>query len=235
MATGPALNFVDNTAMIDHVFIKHKDIAGTVGDDIEQIKSYEVCVAMGKIIGAIKVEGAQRIGGVWELYTISVESRVNLVLRQNLLLRNKLTPLFDKHPFDNQNQQQREKIVIKGLPLRAGNEALRSFLLEKNIDMLSDIKYSYNKNDLGTTTNFKNGDRYVFAAGPIMPLLPRTVDVDGFRCKVFHDSQFQPSCKICNLTGHTEGEPQCEARNVGQQILLSSRTKTFFQTFFLVT
>jgi ribA/ribD-fused uncharacterized protein len=54
--------------------------------------------------------------------------------------------------------------------------------------------------------------------GPIPPILKRLETINEHKCKIFHNGQFQPHCKVCLNKGHSTGDDECEKRNVGPPI-----------------
>ena len=105
------------TVNVEPVFFKQHDYGGSQESDI-QLAPYDVCVAVGRIIGTSSVDGAQNIGGIWRIYLKSRESRARLLIRKEVPINGKIVPLFDKNPaLMNQFNMNCEKVTIKDLPL----------------------------------------------------------------------------------------------------------------------
>ena len=214
MQTGQPNNQPFN--MDDPVFFKHKDY---IQDEHERLNNFDVCIAASRIVGQQNIEGAQMIGGIWMIYTKNLHSRAQLVTKGSIQINGRSVHLFDKNPSMNKMRDEYEKIVIKDLPLFIPNFEIEHYLRSKNIELTSDVKYSMARNSNGDITEFKNGDRFAFAKAPILPLLPRINYIAEYKFKVFHDSQFKPNCRTCNVLGHTDGSETCPCRNTGDPII----------------
>lgn len=193
---------MDNS-QVEPVFFKDNDYK-----DQPQLTSFEVCIAVGHVIGSSSVDGAQNIRGVWHIYTKSRASRLELLMRKELLIKKQKLLLYDGNPFATRANETSEKITIKDVPLSIANTEIEAFLLSKEIILTSPIKYSKIRDQDGIFTNYKNGDRFVYAKAPIT--LDRNVKIGDHRARVFYSGQFL-NCKICGLPGHKPGTPACDA------------------------
>ena len=202
---------------VEPVFFKSKDFSS---NRQESLRPYDVCVAVSNIVGQNNVEGAQNINGIWRVYTSSRESRVNLLMRGSLTVKGRQVNLYDKNPGLLYNQSDNiERVTVKDLPLSVANSEVEAYLLGKEIATVSAVKYSKARDDNGDLTNFKTGDRFVFVKGPVLPLLPRKDDIADFKCRIFHDGQFKPNCKVCNTVGHLNGDEDCPSKNTGPSVI----------------
>ena len=80
-------------SMVEPVFFKQKDIDN---QSLSSLNSYDVCMAVSRIVGQRNVDGAPNINGIWRVYLLSKESRVNLLVRGTLTLMERQVQLFDK-------------------------------------------------------------------------------------------------------------------------------------------
>ena len=88
---------------------------------------------------------------------------------------------------ENQNTSNRYKLTIKGLPLSIQNKEIRKFLLSKDIKLFSEIKYSHIKNNDGTDTRWKNGDRFVYGH-PSGTSIPLEQNIRGYHSTLYASS-----------------------------------------------
>ena len=88
---------------------------------------------------------------------------------------------------ENQNTSNRYKLTIKGLPLSIQNKEIRKFLLSKDIKPSSEIKYSYIKDNDGTDTRWKDGDRFVYCH-PSGTRIPLEQNIRGHHCTLHTSS-----------------------------------------------
>ena len=221
------------TVNVEPVFFKQHDYGGSQESDI-QLAPYDVCVAVGRIIGTSSVDGAQNIGGIWRIYLKSRESRARLLIRKEVPINGKIVPLFDKNPaLMNQFNMNCEKVTIKDLPLSVANTEIENFLSLNNVTIVSDIKYGKIRDSNGDLTNFKNGDRFVFVKTPVWPLLPRVAHIADIHCEVYHDGQFKLHCSVCNVAGHRDGDADCQARNQGPKIIPFRSQNSIFSNFYM--
>eukprot|EP00745_Piridium_sociabile_P012589 TRINITY_DN19220_c0_g1_i3.p2 TRINITY_DN19220_c0_g1~~TRINITY_DN19220_c0_g1_i3.p2 ORF type:complete len:120 (-),score=19.90 TRINITY_DN19220_c0_g1_i3:927-1286(-) len=89
----------------------------------------EICTAAEKSSGYNSIIGAQRIGGLWRIYSKSVDYR-NTLLLSGIEVRNHSINLFDKNPFIVRTAQGEEevkttKLIVGNLPLSYSNEEIR--------------------------------------------------------------------------------------------------------------
>lgn len=201
----------------DPLYVKNWDIQNGIGLDQNgsnvRINSYEICDAASKVVSSRNIEGAQMIKGVWHIYTKTVTSRIEL-LTNGFVIRGTNVSIFDSNPYKKMNDDTPvEKILIKDIPLHVENKIIENHLKNhEGLLLKSDIKYAKARDSNGKLSNFKNGDRFCYALAPIIPALPRNEVIEGFPCKIFHQSQ-EEECKICETTGHKMGSPNCPAYN----------------------
>ncbi len=138
------------------------------------------------------------------------------MVRKTLVLRNLSVALYDQNPAVlNQRapNEMREKITIRDIPLSYSNEEVEKYLEDKGVSVKSPVMYAKERDPSGRLTEYKNGDRYVYAVYPVLPLLPRFDTIGSRRCRIFHKGQFESNCKACNNRGHKAGDDTCPARN----------------------
>ena len=112
-----------------------------------------------------------------------------------------------------------EKITLKDLPLSMPNESIEKFLQDhKELQLKTNIRFSKERDEFGNLTNYKNGDRFVYAIAPIIPALPRETTIDGVPCRIYHSSQ-DNTCKSCKIQGHKVGDDECPALDRSGMIL----------------
>lgn len=198
------------------MFFMHKDVISQQSRQAQELRPYEVCVTAAVLIGERNVEGAQNVHGIWRIYVNSRESRVEL-LTKGLALRHKNIPLFEKNPKSTNNDNpgvKAEKITIKDMPLSMDNNEIEVFLACKDgVILTSTIRDAHERNDDGELTHYKNGDRFVYAQSPIMPVLPRFVEIAGRSCRIYHQSQ-REVCRVCGEHGHKHDSELCKAYKV---------------------
>lgn len=199
------------------VFFKNRDYVDhmrSIGKPTE-LTPYDVCKAVEKSVGNGTVDGAQFIRGIWRIYMKTHTSRIELLVKQELRLKDAKVILFDKNPAATRQENPddiREKVTIKDIPLSVSHDDIKNFLTEKSVQMTTDIMYAKERDPDGKLTGYKNGNRYVYCAGPMQPL-PRDVHIAGIRCRIYHKSQFGDKCRACDNAGHRPGDDKCPAMN----------------------
>ena len=118
--------------------------------------------------------------------------------------------------------EKKENIIIKDIPIVVATDEIIQYLKSKSVSLVTDIRYSNERDPQVQLTSFKNGDRYTFATGPISPILQRNVSIYGRQCRIFHDGQFQRDCKSCGARGHRVGSPLCDAYNAEDNVVAYS-------------
>ena len=72
MATAlPSSAASSTTSGVEPVFIKHQN-------KDEVIQPYEVCFAVGRLVGNASVDGVQNIAGIWRIYVKTLADRARL-------------------------------------------------------------------------------------------------------------------------------------------------------------
>ena len=208
-----AMPALSDNSRVEPVFIKNSD-------KDEVLEPYEVCMAVGRIVGNAAVDGVQNITGIWRIYLKSLADRAKLLIKREITIQRKVFQMYDKNPvLLGRYQGECERITIKDLPLSVASSEIEQYLSTNGVEMVSPIKYAKIRDENGDLTNFKNGNRFVFVKAPVWPLLPRTTYIADIKCKFFHDGQFKSHCTVCNTPGHRIGDDTCQARNVNETII----------------
>ena len=132
------------------------------------------------------------------------------------MLRDQLVPLYDKNPTVTRQKNPdeiREKITIKDIPLSVSNDLIAEHMSEIGVILKTDVKYANERDNNGKLTDYKNGDRYMYAEGHIKNALNRNAYIAHRKCRIFHNGQFSVDCKACHQAGHKAGNPACPAMN----------------------
>ena len=193
------------------VYFKHSDVYRRS----DELRSLEVCKAVAKVIECTTlIDGAQNHKGTWKIYLKCEDTRAKL-LSKGLTLRGKRVTLYDQDPRLPNNKNLRavtERILIKDIPLSVSNDVILESLKEiaGDIKFTSPMKYSVERDEDGTRTDFKNGDRFIFAEAPISPPLPFDFHVGGHSGRLYHDSQ-EKTCRVCGQSGHRFRSDNCPA------------------------
>ena len=201
----------------------------------EFMRSIEVCNAMAQVIGSSKVEGAQRIRNLWRLYIKTEEARVQL-LATGINLRSVHLQLLNENPYtqSGRDNKRTERITICGIPLSFDNQCIVEYLEnEFNLELTSDMKYQFERTKDGKLTSYKNGNRFCFVKGPLEQPLPRTGELGGFKCRLFHPGQNAHfMCDICNERGHKTGSPKCVQYHKEQNIRIVRGKQDILSNYF---
>lgn len=191
---------------IEPVFVRDRDLK------TRDITPFIFCQAMERVIGKGKVEGAQLISHMWRLYVKDKESRVKLLAKKELLVVNRNVEMFDQNPgFLKKTVQQMDKLTIKHVPLSVDNKDVAKMLEENGVKMMSEIKFSCERDLDGNTTTYKNGDRFVFIQQTVSPVT-RSQKVCGHTAVIIHHGKDNKPCLACNLLGHRVGSTDCPAK-----------------------
>ena len=195
---------------MEPIFCKQSDIAS--GGD--PLRSLEMCDSMAEVVGGRMVEGAQLINGIWRLYLKNREAKVDLLIK-GLSVRGRKVTLYEQSPRFNNTENpdiKLEKIWIKDIPLSVDNKAIEQYFEgHAQVKLTTEVLYSKERRpDSGHLTNYKNGDRFVFAVHPIYPVLPHKDKVAGFYARIQHQSQ-RDLCKACDHSGHSAKDSECPA------------------------
>ena len=200
---------------VEPIFLQHKDIPAS-----DRIRSLDISLEVSKAIGRENVLGSQNVRGIWRLYCKSREKRLEL-LTKGMALHGKTLPIYEQNPrvtnVDDPSLRV-EKVTIKDLPLSISNDEVTAFLQGKGVKLTTEPRYSKDRDEDGKLTSFLNGDRYVYATSPIMPVMSSNAVINDQRCRVFHPSQYN-ICRVCNDAGHKTKDPACPAFTQSQDII----------------
>ena len=190
---------------VEPLFLKDRDIAS------QDITPYNICKALETIVRATSIDGVQKIGGIWRLYFKDKESRTNVLLKRTVTIVGKNIAIYDQNPFATKQanpDDKKDKLTIKNVPLSVSNEEIQKMLESKNIKLSSKVKFSYIRDEQGSLTGYRNGDRFVYCE-PFDPPIQVKQKVGNFQCLVFHHGKDHRICKSCNQTGHRPGDEKC--------------------------
>ena len=134
-------------------------------------------------------------------------------------------PVFDKNPMITKQlspDDKREKITMKDIPLYIASAVIEKYLKDKKMNLVTDVKFTHERDPNGQLMSFKNGYRYINAKGPIEPLLTRNVFICGRKCRIFHEGQFLKEYRVCGKRNHNTGDTSCPAKNTDDNIIAFS-------------
>lgn len=196
------------STVIEPLFLKNRDL---IDQNRKKATAFELCRAMSEMVEDRNIEGAQIVRGVWKLYLKNNASRMK-ILTEGLAVRGISVTVYDDNPYRRTfDDSPVEKITIKDLPLSMDSEVIEKFLKEQEeLSLKSTVRFGREKDSNGAWTQYKNGDRFVYALAPIIPALPREAVIGGVPCRIFHSSQ-DDTCKSCKQTGHKAGDEDCPA------------------------
>lgn len=199
--------------------LKYKELTKHGSNLNLKMNSFEICQAASDVLSSRNVDGAQLVKGVWLIYLKTNASRAEL-LCQGFTIRGTNFNLYDSNPYQRvRDETPVEKILIKDIPLNIDNKVIEEYLKsQEGLVLKSDVKYGKAKDSSGNWSNYKNGDRFVYALAPILPALGRYGTLDGIPFRVFHESQ-EDICKSCNMPGHKVGEVDCPALNTEGNVI----------------
>ncbi len=213
---------------VQPLFFRQKDLdnfiaqsTGRAGSGANNLTPYEVCMSAAKIVKSEHIDGAQNVRGIWRLYFKTKAARLDVLLRKVLRIGEYMVPLYDMNPvvanLANPDEM-REKIVVKDIPLSLSNKLIQDYLTGAGAKLTTDIRYANERDPNGKLTNFKNGDRFVYAVAPVNPILQRHVSIANRKCRIFHNSQFSKGCRVCDSQGHKTGDTECPGRSDEQNV-----------------
>ncbi len=216
--------------VLDPLYIKNRDLKTSSG---ERVETYDICKSLSNIVGTRNVDGVQLVRGLWKVYVKTLASRMEL-LSKGISVNGISVTMFDTNPFVREfdNQEQVEKITIKDLPLSLDNDKIKEFLnSHEGLVLKSGIRYGKVRDENGSWSDFKNGDRFVYALAPIIPTIKRDSRIDDHPCRIFHSSQ-ESICKSCKETGHKTGSIECPAFDDSGSVLAFKSYENVLSNFY---
>ena len=189
------------------VYFKNHDVI----TGASELKTLDVVDAVTHVIGYPDTDGAQKIGGLWGVYLNSAEARIKL-MNKGLVINGGLVQLYSENPYlSKQNKDDKwEKIWIRDYPYDRPNDPLMAVLKKYvHVEFTTEIRDNRVRRH-GQSTKFRDGDRYIWAKGPINPPLPRQENVGDDKVRIYHPSQ-KLLCKVCKEFGHETLSFACPA------------------------
>ena len=192
---------------MEPIFIRNADMPE---EDTAPITVYE---ALSNSFGATNIEGIQRIAGLWRIYMKNKAKRLDIITKQTVVINEKHVRLYDENPFNNNNQknEKRDKLTVRGLPLSVNNDEIKQILEEQQVKICSPIKFTFLRKEDGTLTSCKTGDRFMFIE-KADETVKRNHTIGGYQCTIVHHGRNNFLCKSCNKIGHKIGDETCQAK-----------------------
>ena len=196
------------------LFIRDTDIGKT-------LTPFEMCSTIVRACSPSKLEGVQKINNIWRVYIKDANTRLELFMKEQIMIQGKNVPLYDVNPNHSSQQMyrgppgthvitQNDKLTIKHLPLSVSNEDIKTMLVDLGAELVSPIKYGFVRDEDGFLTQYKSGDRFVYVK-PLDQLLPRHQKVGVFPCIVIHHGK-EIKCSACGEKGHRVADRNCKAK-----------------------
>jgi len=205
----------------------------------------EVCESAEETCGYNTVEGAQKIGQLWRIYTKSEEARMSLAVN-GLIVKGAQVGVKQQNPFlINRNtgeEKQTTKLIIGDVPLSFSDEEILKSLDNMGCKIVSKLFFERDRDERGQLTRFKTGRRFIFIERP-EKCLPKKVKIGFFQASLYHkemkteqrrqtatcgkclqvghysrECENEIVCKVCREEGHKQGDPICSltASGVGE-------------------
>ena len=128
----------DIPVAVEPLFIRHQYIQSF------NVTALDICHACTRNGGTGQLQGVQRVNNLWWIYLKNRSTRLELFLRQTILINGKQVPLYEQNPFDsiqNKPYEPNDKITIKNVPLSVSNSEFVKMLEENNIELRSPVRY----------------------------------------------------------------------------------------------
>lgn len=180
------------------VFVMHNNIPGENRVELE-----EMYKSLSKSVHTKDIHGIQKIGGLWRLYVVERENRIKLIT-EGLQIRDTSVRVYDKNPYLPHENENATRVLIKDIPLSVHESVIMDEFEKRNYKVNGPIMYPKLRVD-GKLTQCLTGDRVVYIDAPTQPL-PRFMQFQNFRARVFHHGQPDPesnvTCSRCLQAGH---------------------------------
>ena len=216
------------------LYFLHQDL-GT--DNNKHVPGYEIIKQIESVISTDKIDGIQRIGGLWRIYINNAEEKLKL-MTQGFTFKGIAVRVTSDNPYhskyeDNQKEIQRgTKVIIQNIPLTIDNRDIKKMMEQFGVQILSEIGYEYELDERRRITGIKNGNRSIFLdtaeleAAPI----PQFAHCGNWRCRIQYrgqpkykkhcfncfelghvsrDCKNDRACVVCHGKGHREGSSDC--------------------------
>ena len=160
--------------------------------------------AVTEVISPKNLEGVQKFMRLWCIYFKTLQSREGSLVHETMLISEKAVPVHDQCP-------ETYKLTINGLPLSVQNKEVKSFSLSKGIKPASRKMFSYIRDEDGTFTKYKDGNRFVYCYESNTSTR-RTQTILGHHCVLHHHPRNRNTLKNSNLHLTEAKKPQYPAK-----------------------
>ena len=197
-------------SVVPPLFIKVSDVNN------DAVTGLEICKSLSRLINPSSIDGVQKVSNLWKVHLKDKKSRVEVCLKKSLAIRGKIVPIHDANPFTSRAtragaREKADKLTIKNLPMSVSHVELVSMLESHQIELRSDVKFSYFREQDGSLTSFKSGDRFVYVK-PFETPIPKAQKVGIHSCIVVHHGK-EHTCHSCGMTGHKVGDDICMTKS----------------------
>ena len=193
---------MEHKSTVEPIFLKDTDMPAG-------ITPLTVIRAVTEVISPQNLEGVQKFMRLWRIYFKTLQSREGFLTHETMLISEKSVPLYDQCP-----EEKTYKLTIKGLPLSVQNKEVKSFLLSKGIKPASRIMFSYIRDEDGTFTKYKDGNRFAYCFESNTST-QRTQTIQGHHCVLYHHPGKRSTLKNINLHLYKAKEQQYPAKEDG--------------------
>ena len=93
---------------VEPLFMKNSDLS------LPDLKPYDICEALSRVVGVGNVDGAQKVGNIWRLYLKNNKSRADIYLKKELVVNGRKVKIFDGNPqYVTSQIHVNDKLTIK--------------------------------------------------------------------------------------------------------------------------
>ena len=131
-------------------------------DDIQGDLSFFLCRSINRI-HKNQALGAPKLKTLWIIIVCSPEARESLLL-SGVTVNNTFVQLYAKNPYHVDVDCEKERIIIKDLPLWESNALVSNFFKSQpHIKLTSGVMFSKARNDTTKrSSSFLSGDRFLY-------------------------------------------------------------------------
>ena len=181
---------------VNVLFCKHSTLDGLKGDI-----SYTLCNAINNV-NKYQALGAQKLKTVWVILVRSQETKTKL-LANGITIDDIHVKMYSENPYEVDLECDTERIVFKDLPLWEPNSLISEFIKNQpQLKPTSGVMSSKARNNAtNRSSNFLNGDRYVYVQSGFKTPLPAKVKIGNHTCRIWRPTK-QLKCLRCAATDH---------------------------------
>ena len=144
--------------LIKPLYFLHSDVKQN-----KELRDYDVCMAVTRVINKKHLKGVQKIGNLWRVFMNAPDARAQLSVK-GLDIAGQHITLITENPyaFSAENNNRPIKVTLYDVKMHYANEVIEQHLKGIGIKLVKPVEHGKVKDNDGNETEFYNGERVTY-------------------------------------------------------------------------